>query len=291
MPSDLTTVMRGDGIERPVTWVLTRERVRATNRWRADPEWRIVREIDVPFTQDVDVDPTVRVDLRASDAVLARLLGISGPTATARLTGVPNAGGWAAADGDVGTAWITPFNEVVGAALHAELVDPATPLTLRQRPGNYSLVTAVRLTQGDQVVESLVPPPDGDDLSTIDVPDGFAAGPVAIEIAAVTERTTRDRRFADTVVMPAAISEVGNIVPSSLPSRFDTGCRDDLVAVDGTPVSVRVAGSLAAAFDGVALDTTTCSEQVRLPAGRRCGDGTGGPPQRTAGRSHRPGRR
>ncbi len=267
VPSDLTTAMHEAGIERPVTWVLTRERVRATNRWRADPEWRIVREIDVPFSQDVDVTATVRLDLRASDAVLAELLGINGPTATARLTGVPAAGGWAAADGDLATAWITPFNEVVGAALHAEIVDPTTPLTLEQRAGNYSLVTAVRLTQGDRVVELLVPPPDGDGISTIDVPDGFAAGPVTIEIAAVTERTTRDRRFGDTVVMPAAITEVGNIVPSSLPSRFDTGCRDDLVAVDGAPVALSVEGSLAEAFDGAALDTSTCSGPARLPAG------------------------
>ncbi len=124
VPSDVTTAMRDAGIERPVTYVLTRERVRATNRWRADPEWRIVREIDVPFTQDVDVDATVRLDLRASDAVLADLLGISGPTATARLTGVPAAGGWAAADGDSDTAWITPFNEVVGAALARRAARP-----------------------------------------------------------------------------------------------------------------------------------------------------------------------
>ena len=263
----------------------------ATNRWRADPEWRIVREIDVPFSQDVDVAATVRLDLRASDAVLAELLGITGPTATARLTGVPAAGGWAAADGDHGTAWITPFNEVVGAALHAELVDPTTPLTVEQRAGNYSLVSAVRLSQGDHVVESLVPPPDGDGISTIDVPDGFAAGPVTIEIAAVTERTTRDRRFGDTVVMPAAITEVGNIVPSSLPSRFDTGCRDDLVAVDGAPVRAQrrgvtgrgVRGSRARHFDLLRFGTAA--------RWRRRGDGTGEPPQRTAGRPHRPRRR
>ena len=138
VPSDVTSALRDAGIERPVTYVLTRERVRATNRWRGDPEWRIVREIEVPFAQDVNVDTTVRLDLRASDSVLAELLGITGPTATARLIGVPAAGGWAAADGDEATAWITPFNEVVGAALHVELVDPAAPLTLQQRPGNYS---------------------------------------------------------------------------------------------------------------------------------------------------------
>ena len=60
---------------------------------------------------------TVRLDQRATDAVLAELLGIDGPRASARLTGVPSAAGWAAADGDAATAWITPFGHVVGAAL------------------------------------------------------------------------------------------------------------------------------------------------------------------------------
>jgi arabinofuranan 3-O-arabinosyltransferase len=267
VPSDLTTAMREAGIERPVTFVLTRERVRATNRWRADPERRIIRQLDVPFDQAVDVTATVQLDRRASDAVLADLLGITGPTATARLTGVPAAGGWAAADGDIGTAWITPFNEVVGSALHADLLDPDEPLTLVQRPGNYSLVTSLRLTQGEQSVDVFVPTPDDDGTSAIDVPDGFTAAPLTIEIAAVTERTTRDRRFGDTVVMPAAIAEVGNIAASSIPGRFDTNCRDDLVTVDDVAVSVRVAGSVVDAFDGSALETTTCTGSVTLPAG------------------------
>jgi arabinofuranan 3-O-arabinosyltransferase len=267
VPSDLTTAMRDAGIERPVTFVLTRERVRATNRWRADPEWRLMRMLDVPFTAEFDVDTTVRLDLRAPDAVLAELLGITGPTATARLAGVAAAGGWAAADGDAETAWITPFNEVVGSTLRAELVDPAAPMTVRQRLGNYSLVTAVRLTQGDGVVDVVVPPPDDDGASTIAVPDRFREGPLTIEIAAVAERTTRDRRFGDPVVMPAAISEVGNVVASSMPPRFDTGCRDDLVTIDEVAVPVRVTGSIASAFDGAALGSATCSGPVTLPAG------------------------
>jgi hypothetical protein len=267
VPRDLTTAMRAAGIERPVTYVLTRERVRSTNRWRADPERRIIRRLDVPFEQAVDVEATVRLDLRSSDTTLAELLGITGPTATARLTGVPAAGGWSAADGDVGTAWITPFNEVVGAALRADLLDPEEPLTLVQRPGNYSLVTSVRLTQGDRTADVLVPAPDGDGMSAIEVPDGFTAGPVEIEIAAITERTTRDRRFGDTVVMPAAIAEVGNIAASSMPSRFATNCRDDLVTVDDVAVPVRVAGSITDAFDGIALETTSCTGPVTLSAG------------------------
>ena len=70
--------------------------------------------------------------------MLAELLGIEGPTASARLTGAPTAGGWAAADGDVATAWITPFNRVNGSALNASLIAPGEPMTIRQRLGNYT---------------------------------------------------------------------------------------------------------------------------------------------------------
>ena len=210
--------MADAGLDRPVTYVLTRERVRPTNRWRSDPEWRIARQIEVPFDQAADVSAVVRVDRRASDAVLAELIGLTGPTSTARLTGVPSAGGWAAADGDDATAWITPFNEVVGSALHADLVDPDETLTLAQRPGNYSLVTAVRLTQGARSVDVCWwlrrTTPRG---RMIFMPSGFTAGPLTIEIAAVAERTTRDRRFGDTVVMPAAITEIGNIASAMSP--------------------------------------------------------------------------
>ena len=267
VPSDLTTAMRDEGIELPVTYVLTRERVRPTNRWRADPEWRIARQLDLPFATDVDVAATVRIDRRAPDTVLAELLGITGPTASARLAGVPAAGGWAAADGDHDTALITPFGEAVGAALHTELVDPESPLTLRQRAGDYSVVTAVRLTQGDQAIDVLVGDPDDGGVSSIAVPDGFNAGPLTIEIESIAEGTTRDRRYGETVVLPAAISEVGNIVASSMPSEFDTGCREDLVAVGEEVVPVRVAGSVAAAFDGSALETTTCVDTVTLESG------------------------
>jgi arabinofuranan 3-O-arabinosyltransferase len=269
VPSDLTAAMRGADIARPVTYVLTRERVRATNRQRSDPEWRIARLIDVPFDQPADVTATVRLDLRAPDAVLAALLGIDGPTATARLAGVPAAGGWAAADGDVDTAWMTPFDQVVGGALEAEVLDPAQPLSLQQRTGNYSLVTALRLTQGGSTFDALVPPPDGDGVSTVALPAGIAAGPLRIEISSVTERTTRDRRFGDTVVMPVAITEIGNIAGSSLPAGFDTGCRDDLVAIDAEPVALRVSGSLTAALAGEALETAPCSGPVTLAAGQR----------------------
>ena len=67
--------------------------------------------------------------------MLAGLLGISGPTASRRLTGTPTAAGWAAVDGDPATSWTTPFGAAVGATL--ELVNDAerTILELTQPSG------------------------------------------------------------------------------------------------------------------------------------------------------------
>lgn len=267
VPTDLTTALREGDVEVPVTFVLTRERVRPTDRLRSDPEWRIVRLLDVPFDQEVTVGVDVRLDRRASDTVLASLLGIEGPTATSRLTGAAVAGGWAAADGDPATAWITPFGQAYGATLNVDLVDPAEPLRIRQPVGNYSRITRVALRQGAQSVEVDVPTPGRDGWSDVAVPDGFDAGATAVEIVGLLEQTTRDARYADTVLMPTAVTELGNVAPSVVPEQFTTECRTDLVAIDGTPVAVRVSGSVADAMSGELLSATVCDDAPILLEG------------------------
>ncbi len=84
----------------------------------------MVRELELPGGSLVRARRSrVRLDQRATDDVLAGLLGISGPTASRRLTGAPTAAGWAATDGDPATAWTTPFGGAVGATL--DLVNDA----------------------------------------------------------------------------------------------------------------------------------------------------------------------
>jgi arabinofuranan 3-O-arabinosyltransferase len=268
VPTDLTNALREAGIEQPVTYVLTRERVGPTDRWRSDPEWTIVRDIDVPFEQAVAVRPEVRVDLRAGDAVLAELLGIEGPLASARLTGAPSAAGWAAADGDPSTAWTTPFGTVVGSRLTVTLLDPGAPLRIDQPGGDHSTITRLTVRQGDMRATVEVPAPDADGWSTVELPSGLQAGALQLRIDAITERTTRDRRYADTVVLPAAIAELTNVAPTEMPASFSTGCRDDLVAVDGVALPVRLDGDVAAALAGEPLEANVCARgELALTAG------------------------
>jgi len=275
-PTDLTSALRAAGVERPVTYVLTRQRVAPTNRWRSDPEWTIEREIDVPFDQPATVSAEVRLDARASDTVLAGLLGISGPTSSARLLGVPAAGGWAAADGDPTTAWTTAFGDgVLGTRLQVELADPSRPLRLQQPAGDYSPILGLRLVQGDLSTTVAVDPPDADGWSTVEIPDGYASGPLTLVVTYVEPHTTTDRRFGDTVLLPAAIAELDNVVGAVIPDTFTTECRDDLVTVDGVGVPLRVSGTVADAFAGEPLTVEPCGDgpaaagAVELAAGAR----------------------
>lgn len=269
-PTDLTSVLRSSGVAGPVTYVLTRERVRGTNRWRRDPEVRMVRDIDVPTDMVVVVAPTltVRLDERASDTVLAGLLGIEGPVATTRLDGVASAGGWAVADGDDSTAWITPFEGSVGSAITVDLTDPTQPLTVTQRTGNYSRVTMLRIVQDDVSEVVAVPAPDRAGHSTIVLPAGLEPGPVRLEIDTIAVNTTTDRRYGDVTAMPIAISDITNITPTTIPSHFDTGCRSGLFSIDGQPVEVSVTGLVTDALAGDPLDVAVCSDDIEL------GDGT-----------------
>ena len=167
VPSDLTTAMRDGGIERPVTYVLTRERVRPTNRWRADPGVAH-RQAARRAVRHRRRRRGHRADRPAGAGRRARRAARASPgrPPTARLTGVPAAGGWAAADGDDDTAWITPFDEVVGAALHAELVDPdaaadAAPAPRRLLAGHRRAVDAGRARRST----CSSAPPDDDGVS------------------------------------------------------------------------------------------------------------------------------
>ncbi len=127
----------------------------------------MVREIELPDDRSFVPTVTVRLDQRATDGVLAELLGVDGPVATSRLTGVATAAGWNVADGDAATSWITPFGQVVGSALSFRADEAFDTFELVQPSGDYSPITGVRVSG----VDAEVPTPDGDGRSTVTLPD------------------------------------------------------------------------------------------------------------------------
>lgn len=268
VPHDLERV---DGGDRPIMWLFDRERVRPTDRWRSDPEPRLVREFTVPGGTDpaVDLAVTVRLDQRAADEVLADALGITGPTASHRLTGVAAASGWAATDADPATAWTTPFGAPTGARLDL-VTDVATDrFTIVQPGGDHAPITSLLLhpAVGDPQPIN-VPPPDGNGRSEIVLDEVLPAGvPLGVEITGVEQRLTTDRRYGEPVALPAGISEISLGARTTVPDRVDTGCRDDLLTFDGTPVPLRIEASVADLLAGVAVAATPCGGASEVGAG------------------------
>ena len=157
-PADAVDVIAAAG-DAPVSFVFTRLRTEPTDRWRSDPEPSLVRQFELPRARLLAPEITVRLDRRASDEVLAGLLGITGPLASPRLTGAATAAGWAAADGDDTTAWVTPLSGAVGATLDLRSGTGVDSFTIAQPAGDYSPITGLRLRAGGDTIEVLVPPP------------------------------------------------------------------------------------------------------------------------------------
>ena len=266
LPTDAIVALR-DSPERALSYVFTRLRTRPSDRWRADPEPTMQREFEVPGDRTFTPAVTVRLDQHADDRTLAELLGIDGAVASSRLTGVAGAGGWAATDGDPGTSWITPFGAAAGARLDLSIGGPIRALTITQPIGDFSPITGLRLTSGDTAVDVAVPRPGTDGQSTVTLPEPLRGPELGIEITEIEPRLTTDRRYADPVVLPAAISDLSAGTRSVLPADLDTGCLDDLLTIDGEPVPVQVVAPVADLLAGNAVEAVACEPQVELEDG------------------------
>ena len=275
LPTDSVSILR-DSPDTPLSYVFTRLRTRPTDRWRSDPEPTMRREFTVPGDRTFTPAVTVRLDQRADDAVLAELLGIDGAAASSRLTGVAAAGGWAATDDNPATSWITPFGAAVGAHLDVALAGPVRELTITQPAGDFSPITGLRLTSGDTAVDVTVPAAGVDGRSTVTLPERLTGPELAIEITTVEPRATTDRRYGDPVALPAAISELSAGTRTVLPADLDTGCRDDLLAIDGTPVPVQVVAPVADLLAGSPVEAVLCEPELALEDGPHELDTTAG---------------
>ena len=261
-------------VDRPVALVLTRDRVRATDRWRSDPEDQLVREFALPVARSGEVTATLRLSRRAPDALLAAIGGSSGvATSSARLAGVPTAGAVAALDGDTATAWTTPFGGALGSSITIPLV-PDAPLGLvrltQPIDGLHSRIVSLTASLGgssaDEATVLSVDPPDATGTSTIDLTgapgDGITADSLTLTITGVEPGWTIDRRFAERVELPAAVSELTGLPVADAVTVPVAECRDDLITIDGQPVAIRFGPEVASRLlAGEAVDVAVCGEQ------------------------------
>jgi hypothetical protein len=276
-PTDLLDALGSATATHPLAYVLTRQRVDEQNRWRADPEPTLRRAITVATQRTFSVTGTAHLTARDGDAgvVLADLLGRAPDVvATSVLAGTLPASGRAAVDGDPSTAWQTAFGGAVGATV---TVHAGAPLTVDHlhlqivNDGQHSVPTALTIAAGgDERHVALPPVPQ--QATPVAVPVSFpplTGNDVTVTITAVDSRTTVDRRYGETVQLPAAIAELGlpGYLPPTVPPTFTTRCFTDRLTMDGAAIPFRLAGNTAAALAGGPLTIEPCGSPLTLAPG------------------------
>lgn len=257
------------GADSPLALTFNRLRTDPMNRWRDDPEPTLIREFELPTARQFELSPTLRIDARASDSQLAAALEWPA-VASSRLTGSIRNAGVAALDGSPETAWITAFDQALGATLAiADVSEPITEITVLQPIDGFSRVSSITLSSGSQTrTVDLVPDSVGRSRVAIEPP--LPLGPLVIELTSIESSTTVDRRFGDVVELPAAISEVVLAGAPSVEQLGTTMRRFDCVAIaeiDGSPISASLIVDGGGLLDGDPLSATPCGSRLAIGAG------------------------
>ena len=281
-PRALLDRLGGELHDHRVSVVLTRERSDPREPVRTDPELRMVRAVPLPSLLQVEVSGTARLATTAPADLIDDLVGITGSAAgrassSGHLAGDLPSRASSVLDGDATTAWTGRFDTGPGQWL--ELTRPV-PF----EPGSIELDVVVdELHSTPAAVQVLVdgagagtfevglsPAPAGtppDTTATVTVPLPAAGTTVRLVFAEVIERPTRDWYSNGLIALPVSVAEVriGDSRRLGPPSDIDTGCRDDLLLIDGRSVPVRITGSAADALARRELQVEGCDTAVLGP--------------------------
>jgi arabinofuranan 3-O-arabinosyltransferase len=178
----------------------------------------------------------------------------------------------AAFDGDPTTAWTTVRSAPERQWVEVNLTEPVTvdrvPLTV-VADGLHSVPTEVEVSVDGEAVGRIPLPeitPGGrqNDTTVVDLPlpEPVTGSTFRFRLTGVQPVVTNDWVSDNEVDQPAAIAEIGLPGPTvpALPETFDTGCRTDLVTIDGEPLPVRVTGPTSELLAGRPLPLAVCGD-------------------------------
>ena len=283
LPTDLLAVAGESSLERPLTLVMTRLRVPPVPP-RYDEELQLARTFELPTPRSFGFTGVARVSPDAPETVLDTLFGVvpvedGGVTATSTssLPGDPTARAASAIDGDPTTAWTAAFEpSVQGLRIRTSDVVTLDRLDLAVvADGRHSVPTAVRITNraGEERSAELPVVEDADRPGAVaEAPVSFApitGDDFTVTFTGVRHILTTDYFSVSPVALPIAIVELGapgvELVTEGN-DAIDTGCRDDLLTIDGEPFPIRVTGEHDVAATRGELDVAACGD-LALDAG------------------------
>ncbi len=285
-PTDLLDQAGASSLDRRLGFLFTRLRSDPREPVRTDEEVALRRIVDLPTDRSFAVDGQARISASIPDDEVDRLLGVpsvaeGGVTATSRvrLDGALDRRALLAIDGDPTTSWNGVFDRQRGQGITVEVPGPVTfdHLDLELvADGRHSVPTRllVQVDDGAPVAVDVPPVDDGTEPNAttavrVDLPQPVTGSRVSVTVDDVRETITTDWYSGDPITMPVAIAELGipGVVAPEVPASFDSGCRDDLLAVDGRPVPLRVSGTTVDALAREPLAVEPCGEASAAAGG------------------------
>jgi len=267
LPPEATAAIDADS---ELALVLTRWRVDPSDPVRLDPEPHLAREWDQPVERTFELSALVRVDARALGEVIDGVIGTTGPLvqSTGHLIGFPEMRGSAALDGDPDTSWVPGFFHD-DPALTVTAEQPTTITSLAPvliDDDRFSVVTEIGVEVDGTLIGSF---PIAGDGTEVVLPEPVTGTTFRFLLPGLDEEQTIEWYGNSPVDIPVGIAELG--IPElsvEVPDRLDTGCRADLVEIDGRPVAVRIDVATRALLRGDAVEAEVCDGPVDLGAGR-----------------------
>jgi arabinofuranan 3-O-arabinosyltransferase len=282
MPSDLVGAPGARSLQHPLVYEMTRLRTVLAPPNTAQEEAALVRSFTVPSRRAFGIVGTARVATDAPGPTVDAALGLpsatnGGATVTSSeyLSTTAQARASSAIDGDPRTAWSTQVGDPTGQWIDVQTPNAVTFDHLNLQlvsDGRHSVPSRITIDAGGGQIRTVDVPPVG----TTAVENGTVSAPVAFP--AVT--TNHVRLTVDAVRpvsateyfsnlptnLPVAIAELGipGVQRSAPPATFPTGCRSDLVTVDGHPLPVRISGDTASAVGGGTLRVEACDSTSPL---------------------------
>ena len=139
---------------------------------------------------------------------------------------------------------------------------PIRSLQLQQPTSDkFGTITEVRVSTTSGTATVAVPSPDAQGISKV-LLDGLFGDTLSITITDTDHATTTDRRYSEPVELPVGLNEIvaEGITSGSLPAMLDTGCRLDLLGIDGSPVGIRLTASTEELMAGDAAKVELCGD-------------------------------
>ena len=283
LPTDLLDRAGARSADHRLTVLLSRQRADQHDPIRTEPELAMARTFTLPTARSFSLSGTARVSGVAPDGAVDAVLGAApGVTAVSseHLTGEAAMRGAAAVDGDPTTAWQTPETTVRGQSLTVTAPQPVTidhfDLTVFA-DGRHSVPSVLSVAADGGAPVSVPVPPITDDPSRenatatvrVDLPAAVTARQLTVGLDQIRSEKTIDYISELSIDLPVAIAELGaaGFTQAAPTGALPGACRSDLITVDGTPLPIRITGSVADAVARQPLTVEACNGPLALGAG------------------------